>query len=410
MTENDNFNPARSYALKQLSDFVPHAGGSYAAKRNFDFGPGNHSKVSSLSPWIRHRIITEREVVEAVLTRHSLAAAEKYIQEVLWRTYWKGWLEMRPSVWTNFLSSRDDKQISFKRNVGLLAAEAGTTGIDGFDDWARELVETGYLHNHTRMWFASIWIFTLKLPWALGADFFLRHLIDADPASNTLSWRWVAGLQTVGKTYLATADNITRYSNGRFSPKGLATYAEALHDEPAPMPQKLPDIIDASLNEPALLLVTAEDYNPESFVPASKHFAAALVCRSAGKNWLQGDVALAFVDGAAEDCKARITAHYGCTTESIDTLDAEIVIEAAKAANVKIVVTPYAPVGPVADALKQLGRALSASDIKFVYRRRSWDAQFWPHAKKGFFPFKEHIAKGLMQEGIASKQLALDLQ
>ena len=72
------------------------------------------------------------------------------------------------------------------------------------------------------MWFASIWIFTLRLPWALGADFFLRHLIDADAASNTLSWRWGAGLQTVGKTYLARTENIARYTNGRFAPRGLA--------------------------------------------------------------------------------------------------------------------------------------------------------------------------------------------
>jgi deoxyribodipyrimidine photo-lyase len=65
----------------------------------------------------------------------------------------------------------------------------------------QELVETGYLHNHARMWFASIWIFTLRLPWELGADFFLRHLLDGDAASNTLSWRWVAGLHTKGKHY-----------------------------------------------------------------------------------------------------------------------------------------------------------------------------------------------------------------
>ena len=98
----------------------------------------------------------------------------------------------------------------------------------------RELVDTGYLHNHTRMWFASIWIFTLGLPWQLGADFFYRHLLDGDAASNTLSWRWVAGLQTAGKTYLATASNISRYTEGRFSPSGLATSARALVEEPLP--------------------------------------------------------------------------------------------------------------------------------------------------------------------------------
>jgi deoxyribodipyrimidine photo-lyase len=58
------------------------------------------------------------------------------------------------------------------------------------------------------MWFASIWIFTLRLPWPLGAAFFQAHLQDHDAASNTLSWRWVAGIQTPGKHYLARAENI----------------------------------------------------------------------------------------------------------------------------------------------------------------------------------------------------------
>ena len=81
-------------------------------------------------------------------------------------------------------------------------------------------------------------IFTLRLPWQLGADFFLRHLVDADPASNTLSWRWTAGLQTRGKTYLATAGNIARYTDGRFQPKGLARCAEALSEPPLPKPRE----------------------------------------------------------------------------------------------------------------------------------------------------------------------------
>ncbi|BAU31831.1 deoxyribodipyrimidine photo-lyase [Microcella alkaliphila] len=84
------------------------------------------------------------------------------------------------------------------------------------------------------MWFASIWIFTLRLPWQLGADVFLRNLLDGDPASNTLSWRWVAGLQTRGKTYQATADNIARFTDGRYRPRGLATTAEPLDGPPPP--------------------------------------------------------------------------------------------------------------------------------------------------------------------------------
>ena len=114
------------------------------------------------------------------------------------------------------------------------AAEQGRTGIDCFDAWSTELRETGWLHNHVRMWFASIWMFTLRLPWELGADFFARELIDFDPASNTLSWRWVAGLHTRGKNYVARADNIARYTQGRYNPAGQ------LDEDPAPLSEAEP--------------------------------------------------------------------------------------------------------------------------------------------------------------------------
>jgi deoxyribodipyrimidine photo-lyase len=196
--------------------------------------------MSRLSPYVRYRLITEQETVTHVLGQHSLAAAEKFVQEVQWRTYWKGWLEMRPAVWRRFLDERDRQWHSFPDSRAESDVEKGLTGIEGFDNWAQELVETGYLHNHARMWFASIWIFTLRLPWALGADFFLRHLIDVDAASNTLSWRWVAGLQTAGKTYVATTDHIARYTNGRFAPKGLAAEAIALTEAPIAPPLEWP--------------------------------------------------------------------------------------------------------------------------------------------------------------------------
>jgi deoxyribodipyrimidine photo-lyase len=114
-------------------------------------------------------------------------------------------------------------------------AVEGRTGIAAFDTFACDLVRHGYLHNHARMWFASIWIFTLKLDWELGADFFLRHLRDGDAASNTLSWRWVAGLHTKGKTYLARADNIARFTahrpDGPLTAEGLAEEAEPLTED-----------------------------------------------------------------------------------------------------------------------------------------------------------------------------------
>ena len=206
------FHPSREAALAALSEFVPRAGRTYAEGRNFDHGPGRRDAVSQLSPYLRHRLITEEDVLRAVLDRHTPDAASRFVTEVFWRTYWKGWLEMRPSVWTAYRGGLGQAWNDVQTQSGLRGrwedACAGETGIDCFDAWARELAETGYLHNHARMWFASIWIFTLGLPWELGADFFLRHLLDGDPASNTLSWRWVGGLQTRGKHYVATAENI----------------------------------------------------------------------------------------------------------------------------------------------------------------------------------------------------------
>ena len=268
-----SWKPTREAGLERLESFLPLAGHEYARERNHDRGPGDRGNVSGLSPYIRHRLVSESEVVEAVIAAHGPEAGSKFIQEVCWRTYWKGWLELRPRVWDRYQGQVREDLDRLARSTTLRseyeAAVAGRTGLACFDAWARELVETGYLHNHARMWFASIWIFTLKLPWSLGADFFLRYLMDGDPASNTLSWRWVAGLQTRGKTYLARADNIATYTNGRFQPRPgeLAEEAQAV-EEPGPeAPGKL---AAAGRVEPGAqfgLLLTEEDLQAEGFGP-----------------------------------------------------------------------------------------------------------------------------------------------
>ena len=211
--------PSRDAGLGRLSAFLPRAA-EYARGRNRVVPP--HDRVSGLSPYLRHRLILESEVIGAVWSAHPPAAVEKFVAEVLWRTYWKGWLELRPQVWRAYLDQwrRDWDGLDGPAAERHAAAVEGRTGIDCFDAWVGELTATGYLHNHARMWLASIWIFTLRLPWTLGAAFFLRHLRDGDPASNTLSWRWVAGLHTRGKHYLARAENIARYTDGHFDPRG----------------------------------------------------------------------------------------------------------------------------------------------------------------------------------------------
>ena len=393
------FLPSRAKALDRLAEFVPAAGRLYAAGRNTDAGPDRPGAISRLSPYLRHRLITEHEVVAQVLARHNLDAAETFIQEVLWRTYWKGWLEMRPSVWRRFAEDRDRQRDAFRDARALADAQSGRTGVEGFDHWARELVETGYLHNHARMWFASIWIFTLHLPWTLGADFFLRHLLDADAASNTLSWRWVAGLQTVGKTYLATSDNIARYTNGRFAPAGLAREAIALTEAPVEPARSLGEPPRHDPAQASLLLVTPEDMHPESAFDGASGFHSMLVACDADLLW--GDGSRRFVAAAAVETAERAAAHYACPANMIERLDAESLITAAHAAGVRRIVTPYAPVGPVADQLARLAPMLAREGVTLAQVRRDWDSAFWPHAKKGFFAFKERIPALLRQSGLA---------
>ncbi len=396
ITQTPPFTPTRTAALERLARFVPHAGADYARKRNFDLGPGQHQHVSTLSPYLRHRLLTETEVLQAVLGRHSATAAEKFVQEVFWRTYWKGWLEMRPTVWdmyrTGLRGALDMVQTQSGLRRNWEEACAGRTGIDAFDAWAQELVQTGYMHNHARMWFASIWVFTLRLPWELGADFFLRHLLDGDPASNTLGWRWVAGIQTRGKTYLARPDNIATYTQGRFAPKGLAAFAAPL-DAPDTPRQPLPmaDVADPAAATACLL--HDDDLSPGFLLdqaPAPR--ATAFLSTVAARSPLHVAPHLAdFVAGAFADTAGRWQDRLGQTGPTLT--DAAAVADWARNSGAAQIVTPYAPVGPNAALLDQIAGLLAPDGIRLIRLRRAYDSTAWPHATAGFFKFKEKIPK-----------------
>ena len=381
-----DWTPTRAAALERLAEFLPHAGADYARLRNIDRGPDDRSNVSALSPWIRRRILTEEEVIAAVLRRHGFARAEKFIQEVCWRTYWKGWLELRPGVLADYHAAAAALSAEWADSAALAAARAGQTGIACFDAWAAELVRTGWLHNHARMWFASIWIFTLRLPWELGAAFMAQHLLDADPASNTLSWRWVAGLQTPGKHYLARAENIRLNTLGRFDPAGQ------LDEQALPVPMVAPNPPPGAIppaqvpaTDRVALLLTEEDLSPETLpVGATVVALAALTTPSADSP------AGRFAAGAVADGLDRAGAQFGLAGQ---LLAPEAVAAWALDAGVSEVVTACAPLGPSARALDEIERALALVSIRLVRVRRAWDTRCWPLATKGFFAFRQHIPK-----------------
>jgi deoxyribodipyrimidine photo-lyase len=392
-----DFLPTRAAALARLEEFLP-AAGSYAADRNF-VRPG-HDNVSRVSPWVQKRLLLESEIVAAARDRWSFPAVEKFVQEVYWRTYWKGWLEQRPAAWTRWVEAvpRLRASLTAEQGSALAAALAGRTGIAGFDDWARELVATGYLHNHARMWFASIWIFTLKLPWELGAAFFYEHLLDGDVASNTLSWRWVAGLQTPGKTYVARADNIAHYTDSRHAPQTsqLASTAFPITEPALPkVAAWTEDPLWSNAAEgraglwvhPEDLAVEGGELSADKFVVINaswpKTMAAKAGWSEAVANWTKS----ALHDGAG-----RAGAHFGAdvATERVDDLAATLFEWARKHQLTRVVA--YRPfVGPWLIEAQAVESALAQAGIAVTWRRRAWDAEHFPHATRGYFPFWETV-------------------
>lgn len=362
----------RAAGLDRLAAFLAGPGANYAGARNTDRGPAVEPTTSALSPYLRRRLVTEAEVAAAANSAFGDGGAEKFVSEVFWRTYFKGHLETHPAAWTDYLSLAAADRERLASEPGLRrtykAAVAGRTGIDGFDDWAVQLTEDGWLHNHTRMWFASIWIFTLRLPWALGADLFMRHLVDGDPASNTLSWRWVAGLHTRGKHYVARAENIRRYTDGRFDPDGLDEYPDPLDEAMPPREVPLPRADPAPVGDIALLL-HLDDLHPESLP-----LGTANVRRVGGLIAHAEDVSdkVRAADGAAmDDALERAAAHFGCPAGAAD----------GHWADGLPVVTAWAPVGPSA-------RTLPPGCLRV---RRAWDEAAWPRSTRGYSRLRSAI-------------------
>lgn len=411
LTRTINFDATRKASLERLEAFAPFAGTTYRTERNFDYGPANRSNVSALSPWVRHRLITEQEICARVMQDFALSSTEKFIQEVFWRTYWKGWLEMRPSVWSIYETDRmealERTQTNGNMRSGYHTAIEGNTGVDCFDAWAKELVGTGYLHNHARMWFASIWIFTLRLDWTLGADFFLRHLMDADAASNTLSWRWVGGLQTKGKHYLARASNISKFTDGRFNPHGLNENAGPLlddfaFDKPVPPKPQMP----LPLGKKAMLLITEDDCTPEQLNFGSNEICCIVTWNlSHGRSPLKtGDAASNFTRCALANAASRACEKFGANVTSFTGSNAiEYIVTAACDAGAECVIAPFTAQGWARAPMNQLAAKCTERDIAFCEIRRNWDTQAWPNATKGFFPFKEKIPQLMLNAGFDIK-------
>jgi deoxyribodipyrimidine photo-lyase len=372
-----NFNPSRAEALNHLNNFIENNLSEYSKLRNFDFGPTNRSNISCLSPYITHGVINELEVIDKSLKKLPFSKVEKFIQEVLWRVYWKGWLELRPNVWADFLIELKEVKKEFNNNQNYLNAIEGKTNIDCFNQWIMELKENNYLHNHTRMWFASIWIFTLELPWQLGAEFFMQHLYDGDAASNTLGWRWVAGIQTQGKHYLASEWNIKKFSNNRFQNIKLNENA------PPKVSEKSYPLIKQQFDNPKIiekknLLIFENNLSFEVSNFIENKFEKIYLISNINQNRsIEIDEKLVkFKSELIKDQKKRL---------EDKSINCEI-IDISEIKNINDCYGLYPSVGENLDYLK-------SNNLKINFLYRDLDQLAWQYCNKGFFNFKNYIPK-----------------
>ena len=229
------------------------------------------------------------------------------------------------------------------------------------------------------MWFASIWIFTLKLPWQLGAEFLLQHLYDGDAASNTLGWRWVAGIQTKGKNYLASEWNIKKFTNNRFQNIKLNENAvPILSEKNYSINNK--DFVNVEIFENQSLLVFENNLSFETTDFQDIKFKKILLIDHKN-NYRTIDLSESvtnFKSSLLEDQKKRLEEK---------SIDCEIInINEIKNITENIYAI-YPSIGENLDFINLNG----LKNIQFLYRKL--DQFSWQYCNKGFFNFKNYIPK-----------------
>ena len=212
----------------------------YGKTRNFIDGA-----VTKLSPYISRGVVSTKQVFHSVMERgFDPKKIEKFIQELAWRDYWQQvWVAKGDEINSDLRREQPNVQ-NHKVPTALIDAQ---TGINAIDDAIKEYYETGYLHNHLRMYIASIACNVGKSHWRVPARWMYYHLLDGDWASNALSWQWVSGANA-GKEYYANQGNINKYCYT--SQKGTFLDVDYSEFENMDIPEVLKDTIVPELKTP----------------------------------------------------------------------------------------------------------------------------------------------------------------
>lgn len=212
----------RVAAEKALTAINPAA---YAATRNFLDGA-----VTRLSPYIRQGILSLDEVRNHALSiEPDQKKVEKFVQELAWRDYWQRVYAAHPErIWNDVEAYKTGFDASEYETDLPDDISTGQTGVACIDHFIGTMLETGYLHNHARMYVASYVVHWRRIRWQAGARWFLQNLLDGDPASNNLSWQWVASTFS-NKPYIFNLENVAKYTghevNTRFADNRVLGYS-----------------------------------------------------------------------------------------------------------------------------------------------------------------------------------------
>ncbi len=388
----------REMALARMEAFAPRMR-DYGAKRN-GVVPG-HPHVSGLSPALRHRLLGEEELADFAIAQHGFKRVEKFVQEIYWRLYWKSWLEMRPAVWNRYREELIELPAGAWRACEKVMD--GHSEIEVINHFARELNTTGYLHNHARMWLAAAWVHHFHLPWQIGAEWFHQQLLDGDPASNTLSWRWVAGLHTPGKTYLAGKSNLEKcldpaiLNAHRGGLELLDSPEPLLLNEETPIPLQDPKITEfpSDLEGPVGLWIHEDDLRPETLTDFDRLqpvAALALIPEDLHQAYGYSASRCEQIEIGITESASRLT-RVPDTETKVSHQAAQDLADWAQAHQLKSVVAIQPWVGALRDSLPAIQTELKDRDIALHLHRRESDRWWLPLARSGFFSFWKKVCR-----------------
>lgn len=237
--------------LQRIMEIDP---GKYAKTRNFLTGA-----VTYLSPYISRGVISTRQVYESLKARgYTLSQMEKMVSELAWRDFFQRvWQAKGDAMFEDLRQPQPDV---YTRELPIALTEA-TTGIDAVDKGIEALMETGYMHNHLRMYTASIACNIANAHWKAPASWLYYHLLDGDLASNTLSWQWVAAAFS-GKKYYCNQENISKYTGSNQKRSYLAVDYGAFPLAEIPEPLRATTTLPLQTNLPETPLPSVDTNLP----------------------------------------------------------------------------------------------------------------------------------------------------